>query len=117
MFATKLSDLDDFITPSQECVKMIVPSTTDKQAVTSKVTIDKDMDEDWRIEADPGHDIKPDLIKTSKESSVASVSLSDCLACSGCVTSAETVLIQMHSIEEFLKLFSPDNIVVVAISP
>ena len=70
MFATKLSDLDDFITPSQECVKMIIPTpnATDKQTVTSKVTIDKFMDEDWKIEADPGHDIKPDLIKTNKES-------------------------------------------------
>jgi hypothetical protein len=30
MFATKLTDLDDFITPSQECVKMILPSTDSK---------------------------------------------------------------------------------------
>ena len=50
-------------------------------------------DEDWKIESDPGHDIRPDLIKASKESQTAKVSLSDCLACSGCVTSAETVLI------------------------
>ena len=44
MFATKLSDLDDFITPSQECVKMILPTTsTDATNKGSKVTIDKDM--------------------------------------------------------------------------
>ena len=43
MFATKISDFDDFITPSQECVKMILPSTSTDKQVTSKVTIDKDM--------------------------------------------------------------------------
>jgi len=43
MFATKISDFDDFITPSQECVKMILPSTSDKQTKSSKVIIDKDM--------------------------------------------------------------------------
>lgn len=44
MFATKLSDLDDFITPSQECVKMILPSSTGTGTITTaKVTIDQDM--------------------------------------------------------------------------
>lgn len=111
MFATKLTDLDDFLGPSQECVKMILPSAnatgTDSSkpsSVTAKVTLDQDMDDDWKISSDPGHDIKPDLIKPTS-SLTAKVSLADCLACSGCVTSAETVLIQKHSTEEFLKLF------------
>lgn len=74
-------------------------------------------EDEWKITSDPGHKIKPDLIKASEEQT-AKVSLSDCLACSGCVTSAETVLIQKHSTEEFLKLFrSHENMVVVAISP
>ena len=51
--------------------------------------------------------IKPNLIKSTGEgvTKIAAVSLQDCLACSGCVTSAETVLIQQHSTDEFLKLF------------
>jgi len=36
MFSTKLSDLDDFLAPSQECVKMILPSTN-KQGGDTKV--------------------------------------------------------------------------------
>ena len=64
---------------------------------------------------------KPDLIKTSNNAETgektAKISLQDCLACSGCVTSAETVLIQQHSIDEFLKLFTPENQVFIAISP
>ena len=47
--------------------------------------------------------VRPDLIKSNADK-IASVTLQDCLACSGCVTSAETVLIQQHSVDEFLKL-------------
>ena len=37
---------------------------------------------------------RPNLIKSNdSENKIASVTLQDCLACSGCVTSAETVLI------------------------
>ena len=42
--------------------------------------------------------------RTKKER--VQVSLTDCLACSGCVTSAETVLINQQSHEEFLKVLS-----------
>lgn len=42
----------------------------------------------------------------------------DCLACSGCVTSAETVLLEHQSAAEFLsKLADPGITVVVSISP
>lgn len=34
----------------------------------------------------------------------AAITLSDCLACSGCVTSAETVLIQQQSVDELLRV-------------
>lgn len=40
--------------------------------------------------------VKPDLIRASN-TQTAKVSLDDCLACSGCVTSAETVLITQQS--------------------
>ena len=64
---------------------------------------------------------KPDLIKVKGNSETgektAKISLQDCLACSGCVTSAETVLLQQHSVDEFMKLFTDDNEVYIAISP
>ena len=54
----------------------------------------------------------------SPSSTAATVTLSDCLACSGCVTSAETVLIQEQSYNKLLaKLNANDATVVVAISP
>ena len=39
-FGTKLSDLEDFLAPSQECVKMILPSNPTNGKTTAKVTID-----------------------------------------------------------------------------
>ena len=42
------------------------------------------------------------LIKFDNKAKAAKVSLSDCLACSGCVTSAETVLLKQQSAQEFI---------------
>ena len=42
----------------------------------------------------------------------------DCLACSGCVTSAETILLEHQSAEEFVsKLTQPGTTVLVSVSP
>ena len=61
--------------------------------------------------------IRPDLIKASEEK-VAQISLQDCLACSGCVTSAEAVLIEQHSVPEVSKMLaSPQNTCVISVSP
>jgi iron only hydrogenase large subunit-like protein len=83
MFANKLSDLDDFLKPAVECTKPLIAKIDDTNII------------------DTG--IRPNLIKSGTDK-IASVTLQDCLACSGCVTSAETVLIQQHSVEELLKL-------------
>lgn len=54
----------------------------------------------------------------SGENQAVKVSLNDCLACSGCVTSAETVLLQAQSLKEFMvQCEDPDVHVVVSISP
>lgn len=45
--------------------------------------------------------LEPKIMKPNEEN-VAQVSLADCLACSGCVTSAETVLIELQSKSKFL---------------
>lgn len=60
---------------------------------------------------------KPDLIK-SKANKTATVTLNDCLACSGCVTTAETILIQQQSVDEILhKLRDKSIFPVFSISP
>jgi len=47
--------------------------------------------------------------------STTKISLADCLACSGCVTTAETILIESQGVEEVLKQMK-DRTVVVSIS-
>ena len=60
---------------------------------------------------------KPNLIKT-KNNKTATVTLNDCLACSGCVTTAETILIQQQGIDEILKNIKTGQVVpVFSIAP
>ena len=124
-----LNNLDDFIAPSQACINPFVlnrkPDSESKPG-SMKITLRSDFSSS-EYEMPKANLIRePDLIKTrvstaSKGQKVAAVSLNDCLACSGCVTSAETVLIQEQS---FLKLLErlgdhakSDEIVIVCLSP
>ena len=127
-----LPDLDDFLAPSQECIKMIVPEPKkdggDSAQPVKKVQLSNAFDfedeEEMKVEMNfnpTKKQKKPDLIKTNANSETgektAKISLQDCLACSGCVTSAETVLLQQHSVDEFMKLFTDENEVFIAVSP
>ncbi|ELT92002.1 hypothetical protein CAPTEDRAFT_150962 [Capitella teleta] len=91
--ALQLTDLDDFITPSQECIKPV--KVEKKSGLGAKIKIENDGS---YMEVDEGgYEVK--LQK-------AQISLTDCLACSGCVTSAESVLISEQSQEELYKVLS-----------
>nr|CAG4643177.1 EOG090X05AC [Ilyocryptus agilis] len=88
----QLTDLDDFITPSQECIKpVLVEKGKSGASGLAKIQIgdNVEINEQGRI------------TKLTK----ANISLSDCLACSGCITSAESLLIGQQNHAEFLKLF------------
>jgi len=121
-----LGNLDDFIAPSQACVNPIFTQPrnnsgkddgTSTDGASASVGVAR-----IEIESDAlfatAETTQPDLIKSSA-AQTAQVSLSDCLACSGCVTSAETVLVQNQSSEQFSKdLASPSyKARVVSISP
>lgn len=45
------------------------------------------------------------------------ISLKDCLACSGCITSAETVMLEKQSLDEFLANINNGKTVIVSLSP
>ncbi|XP_020032656.1 cytosolic iron-sulfur assembly component 3 [Castor canadensis] len=111
--ALQLTDLDDFIGPSQDCIK---PVKVDKKAGSGVAKI--------HIEDDGSYfQVNPD--GGTRKLEKAMVSLNDCLACSGCVTSAETVLITQQSHEELRKVLEANEIVapneqrlvVVSVSP
>ncbi|KAM7372046.1 hypothetical protein PAMP_009242 [Pampus punctatissimus] len=108
----QLTDLDDFITPSQECIK---PVKVEKKQGKSLAKIQIEDDGSYvQVNQDGG---KQKLEK-------AKITLNDCLACSGCITSAESVLITQQSHEELFKVLNNNKaseteqkVVVVSVSP
>jgi len=112
--AVKLANVDDYLAPSAACIKPVLDG---KESVVEAPT-----------KANKGATIKIELedvpagahfnqIRLDDSKKSATVSLNDCLACSGCVTSAETVLIQQQSSAEFLSHLNGDKTVVVSVSP
>lgn len=110
----KLGDLDDFLAPSQDCVIPLLEATGGSGPAKLGATD--------AIGAPPAPEVaRPNLIRSKKskadpKAEIGQVTLSDCLACSGCVTSAETVLLQQQSGEEFLKRVAEAAITVVSLS-
>ncbi|KAK8827428.1 hypothetical protein WA538_003390, partial [Blastocystis sp. DL] len=90
-----LGDLDDFISPSQTCTTGVFSSNA-TEAGKAHLVMEDDLGSSFGSS-------KADVIRTNV-AKVASVSLADCLACSGCVTSAETVLVQQQSVDSFIEL-------------
>jgi iron only hydrogenase large subunit-like protein len=84
-------DLNDFISPGVACIKPIetlpaAPAPTD-DSLETEVIIDGQQRSGSAADAGP-----------------AQISLTDCLACSGCVTSAEAVLVSLQSHTEVLSM-------------
>ncbi|EGW32340.1 nuclear architecture related protein [Spathaspora passalidarum NRRL Y-27907] len=85
-------DLNDFISPGVACIKPIeTPSKSNELEI--------------EIDAKPKSVLAP-----------AQISLADCLACSGCITSAEEVLVAQHSHKELLKALETDKVFVASVS-
>ncbi|XVF28043.1 hypothetical protein REPUB_Repub14bG0161400 [Reevesia pubescens] len=93
----RIGDLSDFIAPSQACVvslkgRKVNPNKTEPSQV--KV-----------------------LTAKSQQTEPVKISLKDCLACSGCITSAETVMLEKQSLDEFLANINKGKAVIVSLSP
>ena len=87
MSGVTLSLGNDFIEPGAACTKPIKPKKQEPGQSGPHVL---------RFEGDEEND-------GAGKPAVARVTLNDCLACSGCVTSAETVLVAQQSVAEFLR--------------
>ncbi|NXU11734.1 NARFL factor, partial [Pardalotus punctatus] len=109
----QLTELDDFIAPSQECIK---PVKVDKKPGKAAAKI--------KIEAD-GSYFQVNQDGEAQKLEKAKITLNDCLACSGCITSAESVLISQQSHGELCKVLAHNKaaaaneqkLVVVSVSP
>jgi len=106
--AVKIADLSDFIAPAQSCVVSLSGSRLKTDDLDEMGNMDVGM---------PGVGV----LKSSplpKIEGPVKISLHDCLACSGCVTSAETILLEQQSSEEFMNQIKEEGrAVVVSISP
>jgi iron only hydrogenase large subunit-like protein len=88
-------DLNDFISPGVACIKpvetlpptQLPPSSSSSQPLEFEVILDGQQPATTNGTAPP-----------------AQISLTDCLACSGCVTSAEAVLVSLQSHNEVLSV-------------
>ncbi|XP_055332708.1 cytosolic Fe-S cluster assembly factor narfl-like [Paramacrobiotus metropolitanus] len=87
----RLTDLNDFIAPTQECIKPVKIERAGGKAGSIKIT-------------STGEYTEVDAEGTETKLAKAEITLNDCLACSGCVTSAETVLIQQQSTDELIRI-------------
>lgn len=114
-----ITNVDDYISPSQACVNPLVLNKSKPSQEQSKRSIVLANEDD--VVSAPRLDKKPNLINTKMthtDSKVAAVSLNDCLACSGCITTAESVLIQEQSYDSLLNHLSINSFpTVVALSP
>lgn len=81
-------DLNDFISPGVACIKPI--ETLPAQAPQAF-----DPDNPYQVTTE-------DVAAAAEPPPPAQISLTDCLACSGCVTSAEAILVSLQSHQEVL---------------
>ncbi|RPB19432.1 iron hydrogenase [Terfezia boudieri ATCC MYA-4762] len=84
------SDLNDFISPGVACIKPVesLPAPPPPSNPYEVITEDS---------------------SSNPQPKSAQISLTDCLACSGCVTSAEAVLVQLQSVQEVLDNLEEPN--------
>ncbi|KAJ3570361.1 hypothetical protein NP233_g4460 [Leucocoprinus birnbaumii] len=128
--ALTLTDLNDFITPSQACIKPVEqankPKTQERDAGTAATEIHIDESGSYYevsrngMTADAGGGGNTEGVGQGRKLEQAQISLNDCLACSGCITSAESVLITLQSHTEVLSVLSNDQderIPIISIAP
>ena len=104
--AVLLGDLNDFIAPSQACVNPIFVGNSSNSQGNEETKKSKKIELVFEDDMTAKKPSGKGLIKLDVRTKAAKVSLTDCLACSGCVTSAETVLLKQQSVQEFFSILS-----------
>jgi iron only hydrogenase large subunit-like protein len=100
MSSVFLSNVDDYLGPSQACVNPLFSNTNSTTTTTTPNTQEGAVRTRKRRTVRERSDTT-NTTNTPTTNAVVSASIADCLACSGCVTTAETVLLEeKHSIEK-----------------
>ncbi|XP_027775174.1 protein NAR1 isoform X1 [Solanum pennellii] len=101
----RIGDLNDYIAPSQGCV------------VSLKTNSNRINKSECFFLADDQNVGKAGALSKPVQTEPVKISLKDCLACSGCITSAETVMLEKQSLDEFLSNLEKGRTVIVSLSP
>ncbi|GAA5988930.1 hypothetical protein JCM11641_002918 [Rhodosporidiobolus odoratus] len=112
-----LTDLSDYLAPSQACIKPVTyvpeepsaPLDKPAAAASAEVIIGEDSAfYERKADGEQGQKLKK-----------AEITLNDCLACSGCITTAESMLVSLQSHEEVYRVLNdqPDLVPIASISP
>ncbi|KAI1094260.1 cytosolic Fe-S cluster assembly factor NAR1 [Rostrohypoxylon terebratum] len=93
-------DLNDFISPGVACIKPIetLPAAPPPDQQQQHQIPSSDLEHEVILDGQPGSP----AASAAANAGPAQISLTDCLACSGCVTSAEAVLVSLQSHAEVL---------------
>ncbi|WWC71897.1 cytosolic Fe-S cluster assembly factor NAR1 [Kwoniella pini CBS 10737] len=106
--ALTITDLDDFLTPSQACIIPVrnKPSVTAEEG-SSEIQIDSNNNY-YEVSTYPTDNAGPGPSTSNAKKALekAEINLNDCLACSGCITSTESLLITLQSQNEVLQFIS-----------
>ncbi|KAK9467258.1 iron hydrogenase [Lipomyces arxii] len=91
-------DLNDFIGPGLACINPVVVNRSETQGPTEIQINQNGVPVEVSVSLDDGS------AQSSTQLTPAQINLSDCLACSGCITSAESVLVSLQSHTELLSV-------------
>ncbi|GAA5918321.1 hypothetical protein JCM6882_008213 [Rhodosporidiobolus microsporus] len=116
-----LTDLSDYLAPSQACIKPVtyVPEEEEEKAFVEKGKPAASASAEIVIGEDSEFYERAEDGGRGKKLKKAEITLNDCLACSGCITSAESVLVSLQSHEEVYRVLQeqPDVTPILSISP
>ncbi|KAK5971887.1 Cytosolic Fe-S cluster assembly factor [Trichostrongylus colubriformis] len=92
----RISNISDFIAPSANCIIPLEARVVEEPLVAVR---------------------KRQTVKEETKKGAVKISLNDCLACSGCITSAETVLVEEQSITRLLEGMTGKQLSVITVCP
>ncbi|KAJ6499910.1 iron hydrogenase [Mycena vitilis] len=111
--ALTLTDLNDFISPSQACIKPVEQANPEPQkqlgAASTEIHVDA-AGSYYEVSSDGPSSLQASSSGSGRKLEQAQISLNDCLACSGCITSAESVLITLQSHTEVLTFLEANEL-------
>jgi hypothetical protein len=129
MSSVFISNVDDYLAPSQACVNPMFAESTNQKKDEKKEEPTTTKQNEFEYEGAvvvprKRRVVRKRMLETAPSiipipSTPAKVSMADCLACSGCVTTAETVLVEQHSLQKLQQALQEDQQrpVVFTISP